>query len=86
MMQQGTSFRSVSKTPHFLISHRLPDSSESPWATSALFVSQDEPDWHSALPFLNFHLQAISKPLFLLTPGILKVQHVLPEMETADAV
>lgn len=48
--------------PHFSISHCLPDSSGSPWATSATFVSQDRTwPWHSAPLFLNLHLQAITQ-------------------------
>lgn len=77
--------------PHFLISHHLPDSflahsSGSPWATSATFVSQDQTcPRHWASPFLNLHLQAITKSLLFLTPEILKVHHLLPAMEMADA-
>lgn len=51
-----------------------------------LCVSGWTQPWHSAPPFLNLHLQAITKPLLLLTPEILRVQHLVPEMETADAV
>lgn len=72
--------------PHFFISPCLSDSSGSPWATSATFVSQDWTwPWHSAPRFLNLHLQAITKYLSFLTPAILKVQHLLPAMGRADA-
>lgn len=76
---------------HFLISHCLPDSflahsSGPPWATSATFVSQDWTwAWHSVPPFLNLHLQVITKSLLFLTPEVLKVQHLLPAMEREDA-